>query len=155
MQCKCLDIWVPRHLSFLIYPTKWSHLFLHCFCFFLMAVPMAYGSSQTRGWIWASAMTYAATAAMLDPLTYCAQLGIELEPPWGPEPWQSDSKPTALQRDRLFLWLKWSSIMYIIISNSISKFHIQLIFSLDGIKSKTFQGIHIPVCIKPTLDLSL
>ena len=43
-----------------------------------MAAPAAYGSSQARDWIWATAMTYTTAAAMLDLLTHCA--GPEIEP---------------------------------------------------------------------------
>ena len=37
------------------------------FFFFLMAAPMAYGSSQARDWIRAAAMTFTTAAATLDP----------------------------------------------------------------------------------------
>ena len=38
-----------------------------------MTALTAHGSSQARDWIWATAATYAAIAAMLDPLTHCAR----------------------------------------------------------------------------------
>ena len=41
-----------------------------------MATPMAFGSSHSRDWMQATAATYAMAAAMLDPLTHCAELGI-------------------------------------------------------------------------------
>ena len=50
-----------------------------------MAVPLAYGSFQSRDWI------SAAVAAMLNPLTHCAGTGIEAAPPQWPEPLPSDS----------------------------------------------------------------
>ena len=40
-----------------------------------MAVPITYGQSWARNWIWATAATYAASVAMLDPLTRCAMVG--------------------------------------------------------------------------------
>ena len=49
-----------------------------CRFIFLMATPMALGSSWTRNWIWAAAATYAAAVAMQDPSTHCTQLGIKL-----------------------------------------------------------------------------
>ena len=52
---------------------------------------MAYGCSQARDWIWATAVTYAALVAMPDPLIHCIQLGIEPAPPQWPKPLQSDS----------------------------------------------------------------
>ena len=45
-----------------------------------MAAPSAYGSSQDRDWIRATAMTYATGTAMLDLLTHCTGLGIEPAP---------------------------------------------------------------------------
>ena len=41
------------------------------FIFIFMATPAAYGSFQTRGWIWAASVTYATAAPMPDPLTHC------------------------------------------------------------------------------------
>ena len=35
-----------------------------------MSAPMAYGGSQGREWIWATAATYAIATAMPDPLTH-------------------------------------------------------------------------------------
>ena len=52
-----------------------------------MATLKAYGSSQARDRIRAAAMTYAAAAAMLDPLIYYTGLGTEPTLPLG----QSDS----------------------------------------------------------------
>jgi len=56
-------------------------------CIFLMAAPMAYGNFWVRAWI------PAAAAATLDPLTYCARLGI----PYLFNPlclcWESQPKP--------------------------------------------------------------
>ena len=43
--------------------------------FFLNATPVVCGSSWTRDWIQASAVTYAAAVAMPDPLTHCARKG--------------------------------------------------------------------------------
>ena len=40
-----------------------------------MAAPTAYGSSEARDWIWATATTYATAAAMQDPLTHDARPG--------------------------------------------------------------------------------
>ena len=45
--------------------------------YFFMAIPLAYRSSRARGWIQATAVTYATAAATLDPLTHCA--GLELK----------------------------------------------------------------------------
>ena len=47
-----------------------------------MAVPVTYGSSQARDGVLVTAANYIAAAALLDPLTHCAEPGI---------------KPTALQ----------------------------------------------------------
>ena len=46
------------------------------FFFFFLATPW---NSQTRGQIPATLVTYATAAAMLDPLTYYARLGIKSE----------------------------------------------------------------------------
>ena len=56
-------------------------LSLSLLLFFLMAVPAAYGSSWVRDRIPATAVTCTTVTAMLDPLTHCAGLGIELSPP--------------------------------------------------------------------------
>ena len=61
------------------------------FLFNFMAAPVAYGSSQARDQILATAVTYAATVATPDPLTYCAGSGIEPAPPQQPKPLKSDS----------------------------------------------------------------
>ena len=45
-----------------------------------MAATRAYGSSWARYEILASALTYATAAAMPDPLTHCAGLGIKPVP---------------------------------------------------------------------------
>ena len=50
------------------------------FVSFFMAAPEAYGSSQTRDCIHATAGTYATAVAMPDPLTHCAWPGIEPVP---------------------------------------------------------------------------
>ena len=42
---------------------------------FFMAVPMAYGTSQARDWIRATAATYAAAVAMLDPFNALQRAG--------------------------------------------------------------------------------
>ena len=65
--------------------------FLGDFFFFLIAAPEAYGSSQARDWIQATAATYTPAVAMWDPLTHCAGLGIKPTPSQWPEPWQLDS----------------------------------------------------------------
>ena len=56
-----------------------------------MATPVLYESSQARGWIWASAATYATTLATQDPLTHGTQVEIEPAPPQQPKPLQLDS----------------------------------------------------------------
>ena len=48
------------------------------FFFSFRAIPMAYGSSQARDWIWATAMTYTAAAANSDPLTHCLRWNLLL-----------------------------------------------------------------------------
>ena len=68
---------------------------------FLMATPMAYGSSWTRDSIQVTAATYTTAAAMLDFLRQCAGLGIELMPLQWPELLQSDSEPTVPQQELL------------------------------------------------------
>ena len=45
-----------------------------------MTAPMAYGSSQVKDWIWATALTYTTAMAIPDPLTRCAGQGIEPVP---------------------------------------------------------------------------
>ena len=45
--------------------------------FFLMASPVAYGSSPAKERIRAAAATYPVDAATLDPLTHCTELGIK------------------------------------------------------------------------------
>ena len=42
-----------------------------------------------------STAIHATVAATPDPLTHCARLGMEPEPPQPPEPPQSDSEPMA------------------------------------------------------------
>ena len=42
---------------------------------FLMAVPVAYGSSRARDQIWAAAENYAITKAVQNPLTHCPEAG--------------------------------------------------------------------------------
>ena len=56
-----------------------------------MAIPTAYGSSQARKWIQATAEIFTEAVEMLDPLTHCARLGIKPVPSWWPKPLQSDS----------------------------------------------------------------
>ena len=52
------------------------------FFFPLLAISMAYGSSQARGRIQATSVTYTTAAATLDLyLTHCARPGIEPAPP--------------------------------------------------------------------------
>ena len=48
------------------------------FFFFLMAAPVAYGSSQARGWIWAAAASCAIAVATWDSLTHCTGLELNL-----------------------------------------------------------------------------
>ena len=60
---------------------------------------MAYGSSQDRDWIFASAATYTAAAAVPDPLTHCTGMGIKPLPPQWPEQLQLDSFFLFLFRD--------------------------------------------------------
>ena len=62
-----------------------------------MVAHMAYGGSQARDWIWATAVTYTETVATLDPLTHWAGPGIEPIPPQQPKLLQSDSEPTVPQ----------------------------------------------------------
>ena len=62
---------------------------------FLMAASMAYGSSSTRDWIWAVAVTYATAVATPDSLTHCARPGVQPTHLQQPEPLQLDSLPTA------------------------------------------------------------
>ena len=50
----------------------------------VIAVSVAYASSQARDWIWATAV------AMPDPLTHCTRLGIKSTPLQWPEPLQLD-----------------------------------------------------------------
>ena len=47
----------------------------------------------------AVAATYTARAATLDPSTHCARPGTEPVPSKQPEPLQSDSLPTVVQRE--------------------------------------------------------
>ena len=47
------------------------------FSFFFLSAPIASGSSCSRDWIWATAVNYAAAAAIPDRLTHCARPGIE------------------------------------------------------------------------------
>ena len=57
-----------------------------------MAVPTAYGRSQARDWIQATAAIYTTAALVLpDPLTHYAGLGIEPAPLQQPEPLQLDT----------------------------------------------------------------
>ena len=60
----------------------WTHASLKKF--FLVAVPTAYGSSQSRDWIQATDMTCAVAVAMLDPLTHWPGLRIQPTPPQWP-----------------------------------------------------------------------
>ena len=55
-----------------------------------MATPMAYGSSQARDLIQATAVTYATPAAKPDPLTHCYWAGDQTAPMKQPEPLKSD-----------------------------------------------------------------
>ena len=55
----------------------------------IMATSVAYGKSQVRDWIQATAAT------TLDALTHCAMIGIKPVPPERPQPWQSNSLPSA------------------------------------------------------------
>ena len=55
------------------------YLFLISFLMsFFMGAPAAYGCSRARNWIQAAAVTYAAVAVMLNTLTHCTRLGINL-----------------------------------------------------------------------------
>ena len=73
--------------------------------FLFTAAPAAYGSSQARDWLRATAATYAtyatyaAAVAMPDPLTQCTGQGIRPTPPYRPKMLQSDSTPSVLQRE--------------------------------------------------------
>ena len=58
--------------------------------FIAMPIKMASGSSQAWDWIWASAATYVAPAATMNPLTHSDRLRIEPALPQRPEPLQSD-----------------------------------------------------------------
>ena len=62
----------------------------HCL-FIFMSTPAAYGSCWARNRIWATAVTFAAAAAMVDLLTHCAGLEIEPTPPHQPKLLQSFS----------------------------------------------------------------
>ena len=63
-----------------------------CVCvIFLMATTVAYGISQVWDCIWAPAVTYSTSAAVLDTLSHCIRPGIELECPQWSEPLQSNS----------------------------------------------------------------
>ena len=62
-----------------------------------MAASRAYGSSWTRDRIWATPASYITAVAMLDPLTYCAGLGIKTAPLQWPKQLRSDSQPTVPQ----------------------------------------------------------
>ena len=53
-----------------------------------MDAPTAYGCARARDWIWAAAVTYTTAAAVLDPLTHCSELRIELPPVQWPKPLQ-------------------------------------------------------------------
>ena len=64
--------------------------FRNTFFFFLMALPMAYGSFQDRDRIGAAAVTYTAAAAVLNSLTHCASQGMELALLQLPGPLHSD-----------------------------------------------------------------
>ena len=57
-----------------------THAHTQLFFFFFMAAPIAYGSSQAKEYIRATAAIYAGAAATPDPLTYCTRLGIEPVP---------------------------------------------------------------------------
>ena len=56
-----------------------------------MATLVAYESSWAQGRIRATAATYTALVATLDPLTHCARPAIESTPPQQPELLQLDS----------------------------------------------------------------
>ena len=51
-------------------------IFFSFFLSFFLSTPVAYGISQARDWIQVSDATYAAAAAMPDPLTHCIQPGL-------------------------------------------------------------------------------
>ena len=72
-----------------------SSFFCICFCFFFMVTPAAYGSSQARAWIRATAATYTAVMTTSDPLIHCTRLRTRPSPPQQPEPLQSDFQATA------------------------------------------------------------
>ena len=59
--------------------------FSFCLFMFLTTAPKAYGSSWAKDRIRATAVTCATAAAILDPLTHCAEPGIELASPQQPE----------------------------------------------------------------------
>ena len=74
----CLYILEVKPLSVTSFATISSHSVGCLYIFFWkkkMATAMAYGSSWARDWIWATAGTYTAAAASLDPLTHCAGPG--------------------------------------------------------------------------------
>ena len=76
----CKKILQFCRLSFhIFYIVLWSTNFFTYFTF--MATPVAYGSSSARDWIWVTAATYTAAAAMLDPLTQWTMLGVKPMPP--------------------------------------------------------------------------
>ena len=64
-----------------------------------MATLVAFGSSQARDWIQATAATYATAAATPDPLTHYTRPGIEPAPPQPLESLQLDSSPAAPQQE--------------------------------------------------------
>ena len=85
---KYIFCWLFDSLPIFFFLTKKS---------FWMALPIAYGNSWARGWIRATAVTYAAAVAAQDPLTRCARLGIKPATLQQPKPLQSDSSSTVPQ----------------------------------------------------------
>ena len=67
-----------------------SNVYFFIFYFF-MAIPTAYGSSQARDWIQATAATWATAEVTPYSLTHWAGPGIELAPLQQPEFLQLDS----------------------------------------------------------------
>ena len=68
-------------LSGQLVPLIFIYLLCMCVCMYVfMAAPMAYGSSQARNWIQATAVTYSSARATLNPLTHSPRTGMELAP---------------------------------------------------------------------------
>jgi len=83
---------VVVHLfCFLDSTCKWNHMvfvfqFMNIYIYVcILATSVTYWSFWARDWIWATAVTYTAAVAMLDPLTHFARLGIEPVPQQQPQ----------------------------------------------------------------------